>query len=635
LRETHLPPYFKKEELVILHLKPSILLALNFVALGAFAQDETLPIEQYLVTGTRMESLPSGGYSQITRAQVEQINPTSTLDLLRRVPNIIVSENGDDGGLSFVSIRGGESNFTLILIDGITVNDPTNSRGGGFDFNQLDPAAIERVEIYRGGISAIYGGEAISGVIQFITRQTSDNIISLGAGNQKQANANLTLSNQYNDNVQSLISLSSRQREASEFSEYQNNQALLSLKYDDEVSRHSLLVSFSEQENKAFAEDSGGLLFAQPKETENRESEQWLVGVASSINVLDNLNVNSNLSWMRHTEDSDHPGIAEGTLSGIPPSLITSKYERAEAEVYLNWAISPIWTLVAGVNGRNARGANTGTLDFGFPLPVDFKLKQDIYSLFTETKINFKELSFDIGIRYDKPDEFDNETSFRVSARYQPNNEISTFAVYNQGFKLPSFFALAHPLIGNPELKPERSDNIELGIQYSSPNQYQFLLSYFNNQFSDLVDFDPVLFTSINRSKVDTSGIEFNGELPIMNNLSMSFDISYLDVDIKNSDDTLRRRPKWFGGVSIDTSWNSFHLSIFADFRDRYTDSSIPSGEVILSGYAKFGLSGNWQTSDDLTIYVRINNLLNKEHQESVGFLQDEMSWHTGLRYNF
>ncbi|MFT5677273.1 MAG: vitamin B12 transporter, partial [Paraglaciecola sp.] len=104
----------------------------------------TMPVlatEIITVSGSRIDDGILAGQASLSRQQIDQIKPTSTLQLLRHLPNVQISQNGDAGGHSFVSIRGGESNFTLVLIDGVVVNDPTNSRGGGFDFSLINVAA--------------------------------------------------------------------------------------------------------------------------------------------------------------------------------------------------------------------------------------------------------------------------------------------------------------------------------------------------------------------------------------------------------------------------------------------------------------------------------------------------------------
>ncbi len=355
---------------------------------------------------------------------IEQINPPSTVALLEQLPHLLVSQNGGPAGHSFVSIRGGEPNFTLVMIDGVAVNDPTNSRGGGFDFNQLDPAAIERIDVYRGGVSAIYGGEAVSGVIHFITRRAGSSSVAVEVGNDQQRRLNVTLATPDQGDYSALASLSENRESPSGFSDYRNRQALLKLSADKTNSYQQLLFTTSQTDNRAFAEDSGGNRFASPRIPEIRDSEQWLASWRGRYRVAENRQWHARLSWSRHQEDSDNPGIEDGVLSGIPPSEIESDYRRVDGELYLDWQPEPEWSVVAGVSGYRARGENAGTMDFGFPAPVDFELRQRNYGLFAETSKSFSALSLALGLRYDAPADFDNELSSQPELQAQSRGSM-------------------------------------------------------------------------------------------------------------------------------------------------------------------------------------------------------------------
>ncbi|MFA3791179.1 TonB-dependent receptor plug domain-containing protein [Aliiglaciecola sp. SL4] len=608
--------------------------ALLFLSMSSLTVLAQQTVETLQVTGTRIADNNLGSISSLSREQIDKINPASTLDLLNRIPNIVIAENGVAGGVSFVSVRGGESNFTLVLIDGVAVNDSTNSRGGGFDFSQINPQSIERIEIYRGGISAIYGGEAISGVIHIITREDAAPAIHLEVGSDKQLNAGLNVSHQYDNGVSVLASLSSRQREASDFASAESQQGLFKIAFANAKQNHRLLVTYSDNDNVSFAEDSGGEQYAMPQLAEQRNSEQWLLGLNNTLQLNQSNGINLNLSWLNRQESSDHPGISEGVQSGVPASNIDSEFTRSEIEVFLNHQFNQATTIVIGVSARDSEGRNTGYLDYGFQLPVDFVLEQNSQSAFMEAKYAQDYFAIDLGLRYDDADNFDSETSIRFAGHYDLSETVNLFAVYNEGYKLPSFFALAHPLVGNPDLQPERSINKELGFRWDVEiGQVTFAL--FENDFSDLVDFDAELFTSVNRSRVEASGIELSTNFELTSWLQLSVDVSYVDISVDGQKSELRRRPKWFGGASLDAQWENVTISIFTDVRDEYLDSSIPTGLVELGGYAKYGVAANWQLSENLQTNLNIDNALAHNIQDSVGFENNDTNFRVGMTYQF
>src|SRR6201996_5593659 len=124
--------------------------------------------EQVVVTGTRLEGLSGGNVSVIGADRIAAQDPVSIVDVLHDLPGVFVQQQG--GSVTSLFTRGAKPNFTLVLLDGVKANDPTNTRGGSYDFSTLDVAAIDHIEMVRGPASAIYGSDAVGGVINIVTR---------------------------------------------------------------------------------------------------------------------------------------------------------------------------------------------------------------------------------------------------------------------------------------------------------------------------------------------------------------------------------------------------------------------------------------------------------------------------------
>ena len=131
------------------------------------------PQPEIIVTGSRVATTADDIAANITVLKREDFDvekPAKLSDILRRVAGVHVDQVGGRGGTGSLYMRGADPNYTLVLVDGVRVNDPTNARGGSFDFSALDIADVERVEIARGPYSAVYGGDALAGVINIVTR---------------------------------------------------------------------------------------------------------------------------------------------------------------------------------------------------------------------------------------------------------------------------------------------------------------------------------------------------------------------------------------------------------------------------------------------------------------------------------
>src|SRR3954470_15006040 len=145
-----------------------------------FAADGTTPVPpsqpEIVVTGSRVAAPPEelgANVTVLSRGDFDVQKPAKLADILRRVAGIHIDQVGGRGGTGSLYMRGADPNYTLVLVDGVRVNDPTNARGGSFDFSTFDIADVERVEIARGPYSAVYGGDALAGVINIVTRHAA------------------------------------------------------------------------------------------------------------------------------------------------------------------------------------------------------------------------------------------------------------------------------------------------------------------------------------------------------------------------------------------------------------------------------------------------------------------------------
>ena len=129
---------------------------------------------EIVVTGSRVATPPDDLAANVTvlsREDFDVEKPRQLADILRRVAGVHLDQVGGRGGTGSLYLRGADPNYTLVLVDGVRVNDPTNARGGSFDFSTFDVADVERVEIARGPYSAVYGGDALAGVVNIVTRR--------------------------------------------------------------------------------------------------------------------------------------------------------------------------------------------------------------------------------------------------------------------------------------------------------------------------------------------------------------------------------------------------------------------------------------------------------------------------------
>lgn len=553
--------------------------------------------------------------------------PSNALDLLRQAPGLSVTQQGGAGGLSFVSIRGGDPNFTKVMIDGVDVDNPTNSRGGGFDFSLLDVGYVDSVEVLYGPYSALYGSSGLSGVVNVVTTRPSEQAkasLEFEVGENNARAGALVFSGPLYNNVGAAVSLSGRKTgEAVEGSELDRQQLVFKLSTLGQSDvQFSVGGLFARADAHTFPEDSGGDQLAVIRKPESRDVEQANIYAASSFQLNSWWHTDVFVSRSELNEKNDNPGIAPGVFDGVPAIKSDTDYIKHE----LRWGnsvqlIDDILYAALGFNGLKEKANNQSTIDFGFPLDAGFSMSRETYGFSLELQAKASELDFLVGYRWDDADGT-NEGTGRFVMGYQPSGSLAKLTYsYAEGFKLPSMFALAHPLIGNAALEPELSKSHEIRLDYPFSESASFSLLTYRTKYFDLVDFDPMLFTNVNRSNVLVRGGQTELTVQFLRQAQLQLHASYTDSEVVGESIDLRRRPQWQGGGTL--SWqlgSSLSAAMSYEYRDKFVDSSIPTGVIDLKGYDRLNIFTKLQLSKNATIGFSVNNIFNSKFEETVGF---------------
>jgi outer membrane cobalamin receptor len=609
------------------HLIPLLSAYLAFhPSVSVFAQD----IENMTVKGTRIENtlltdaVPS---ISLNRDDIEALAANSIADVLRGQAGIDISQQGGAGGLTFLSIRGGDPNFVVILIDGVKVNDPTNSRGGAFDLASIEPALVESIEVFYGGFSSVYGTDALAGVVSIQTKGYQQGEIgraSLTLSGQQSVGATVSLALPMGDVAEMSLSASVQEGDDSTFSDaFSRKQLIASAQsYADSAIQWQIGGFYSQGEGQSFPEDSGGDRLAVIRSPETRDFTQTNLKADAQHKVDSRLSFNISGAWSQRQEEISNPGIASGVLDGVPPIDSVSDYDRFDLTAATNYNLSEKIDLVFGVAWSDENGGMQSVINFGAPVPADYALERQTQAVFAEAAITpNQQLSIMLGARRDKTDKLLANTH-RVIVSYQLSPNLSFSGHVSQGFKLPSFFALAHPFVGNPELKPEESENLEFSIRSQLPdNKGEVRFSAYQNTYSDLVDFDPIAFTNVNRTKVRARGVEAQFKLAISEQVTLNTQVTHTKLNTFDPEVTLRRRPEWKGSVILSyRPTQQLNLTSRWIINDGYFDSAIPTGLIELDGFNQWDLSARWHLNEKTSVRLNMQNALSSDHEEGLGF---------------
>lgn len=621
-------------QLVSNHLKSKPLgytLGLAFISQFHLAHSAE-NIEVFQVTGSHLatnelaEPIPA---ISLNADDINALSASNFADVLRGLPGVDISQQGGQGGLTFLSIRGGDPNFVTILIDGVKVNDPTNSRGGAFDLGTIDPSIIEKVDLYYGSYSTVYGSDALAGVISITTKQMDDNHIasvSLRYGENNKLGANVHVGAPIASIARANLSASWQDGDNSTFSEaFSRKQVVASLTSLKDVKTQWQLGGFHTQgEGAYFPEDSGGDRLAVIRTPERRDYSQTNLNGQLNHPFNDKLNLTITSAYSNREEDITNPGISEGELDGVPPIDSSTKYSRLDSLLKLNYTWSKFINSSLGVATSHEDGEMQSVIDFGVLIDANYKLDRKTHSGFAEiSAANHDWYNLIVGIRFDDNEQISVSTHRVIASFYLPER-LTIQGQFSEGFKLPSFYALGHPLVGNSELKPEQSENFELSAhKLDFDNRLSTRLSVYQNTYTDLVDFDPVAFTNVNRSTIRVKGAELSTDFEASSQWKVSAQVSINDINTYDENVILRRRPELKGSIKMQYQVSE-PLSITARYsiNDDFYDSSVATGFLKVKGRNQFDLSALWESDSDISWRLYINNLFDNDQEEVIGFTQ-------------
>ncbi len=582
--------------------------------------------DEIIVTGTYSPISAEQIASSVTTISQEQLlalSSHSLVDALRQVPSIWVEEQGGPGGLTAISLRGAESNHTLVLLDGVQLNDPTNTRGGAFDVNNINIDSIKRIEIIRGAQSSIYGSDAVAGVIHIITLEPTQNAqqnlsVSVGEDGYKTGGFSTTGAV---DKIGYAVKLQSKDGgEPIEGSTAKNKEALVKLNWQDNTQRIDFTYRYLDGEKTTFPEQSGGSLFAVSRDLDHSDYTDQNAALAWQLQVNNIWRSKVQASWFNRQEELTSPGIIP--YFAVPPNGSNTDFTRKN----LSWINTigdekSVWGNI-GVETKQESGESKGYIT-GVDIPPDFALDRRINSAFININGYVTEnLLIQASGRRDKAEHLDARDDGQIGVRYQINGELSFFANAGQGYKLPGFSALGHPLVGNRDLKPEIATTRDAGFEWKE-NNTSVNISYFRNTYINLIDFDSELFRNVNRTDIiDTRGVETEIHWHTQDNQwQLGAHASYADID---SEHPLMGRPQVKVGANaifaLNESWQFNANYLWVDER---FGSSLYTGDSLietLDAYNRVDLGAKWRATNQLTINLNIENITDEEYVNDVGF---------------
>jgi outer membrane cobalamin receptor len=616
---------------------------------AAAAREGATGLEMLVVTGSRIQESELNVLNSTTVITAEEIEARADSDvigLLRDAAGLHVVQPSGMGGVSRVFIRGGQQELAMVLVDGVRVNDPNDTRGATFDFSTLNVEDIERIEIVRGPQSAVYGSDALAGVINFITRRPPDELggkLYGEVGGEGYARGAIEFGGPLGGvGGFSLRAARVDDGEPVESTTFSGDSVSGRLVFGGNGDWDlEAFGRYSDSDGTSFGEDSGGARLAVIRDTDERRSRDLNWGLQGGISLTGGWR--ANLLATRYDHDSSFlsPGIAPGVRDGVPANGAQSELGRTHLAAHVVYDAGTALRATVGADWHKEDGLSDGFLELfpGFRLPNAYAFDREVTGVFGEIRYRpTPVVTLQASLRRDDPDREHGETTGKLGAMLEFNGGRTALrANWGQGFKLPGYFSLSSPLVGNPDLRPETSESADLSVTHRFEGApVQFTAGVFDNRYSDLIDFDPNLFRMVNKDEVRAAGLEMSADYQAAASLSLALQVTYTDVDVKGSDVPLRQLPEWRGGVSlhwapvphwlVEASW----LHVGETF-----DSSVPTGDVTLDAHDRFDATATWTPMASLSVVMAVDNLFDADYEEAVGFPAVGRRARIGMRYRF
>ena len=644
-------------------MKTNLITTALLLSASAFVQAETKtelePINVYSAYATPVnQDQTASSVTVLTEKDFAQRNATYVSDVLKTVPGVAMGISGGRGATTSLFLRGADSNQTAVIIDGIKVN-PVN--GYGFDFGGLSLSNIERIEVLRGEQSALWGSDAMGGVVYITTKSGlyKDKLFNvdfdLGTGSHGTVDGSATVSGYNNGFYYSVHGDSHHTRGISAYSDRKftytgENAAIYNptsiaserdkfhrdgvsarLGYDDSQKGIEFLSSHSTQ---TVHYDSSSNDQLSDDRIRTRETLYKLSGY-----------VGNEKSLFKHKFNFSHLKTDRDVFSSYG-SAYDAKKSDVNYQLDINFDregnVTQAVSLLADYNKANYRGS-----EYSYD-----KLKISDKSVAMEYRLLSKDdHSFALSGRYIDNSQYGNAFNTRISGAYRLSPNFRAHASVGTATQTPTvveYFGYTGYSLPNFNLKPEKSRGGEIGLLIESNNKNHSLdVTYFARNVKDLISDQPLpgtcfttsrgtscTYQSMNMhgtSKIRGIELVYNGKLSD----KLTSYANYTYTGTKDSQDKqLIRRPKHTAnaglnyqiteqlGSSINVSYVGKRID---NNRDRYR---MPS-------YTLVNLGVNYQLTQNLNIYANLNNVFNKKYENIVGYGQDGRNVYVGLKGSF
>jgi vitamin B12 transporter len=562
---------------------------------------------------TDREKIPAS-VTVIDAREIEARQVTNLSEALSLVPGFTVSPLGSLGQQTSVFTRGSESDQTLLLWNGIALNDPYF---GGANWQFIPTDGVERIEVVRGPFSALYGSTAMGGVVQVLSGSRDGGSLHLEGGENGYGRIGLA-AGWGGDHFRLDVAGHLRRGDgelANDF--FDSEEGTVHAVWTPRPGATIGVLVRADDSDTGIPRDGGRVSPNRRIAWREREiavplraqGDRWEVEGQVSRTEFD--------SEFRDPDDPFGFTGSDTSSEALRGRAVASLKVRDGLRLSFGSDVERLEVSSSSVFGTNFEGAH-----------------QRSWAVFGQASYGHGPLQLELGARRDDNDVYGGQTSARAGAVLALGSGVRLRASYGESFRAPSIGELFFPGSGNPGLRPETGESFEAGIE-SDAGAWHAGLTGFENRQTDLIDFEFVTFTNVNVGRTRSRGLE--GELAYRRGVfAASFNATYLEAEDLGQRSPLLRRPKESANLSLSARPGAWTLSLTGRYVGARPDvDPVTFARAENPSYSRFDLAARRTLLPWLTPYARVENLADESYGPALGFPAPGRTWIGGVAVDF
>lgn len=599
------------------------------IAHPAWAQD-TIDLGTLTLTASTSDTELARSGSTVEVVEKDDLEKSGDIllaDYLNTLPGISYSANGGLGTSTTLRVRGAGPQYLGVYVDGIDVNDPSGTQIA-FDFGTLMTGDISRIEVLKGAQSALYGSEAIAGVINITTNRATE------PGTLHSLNA--------------------------EYGSFNTLRMSYNFSHRGDRGGAAITLGHVKTDGISAADENDG-------NTERDGHESRRVSFSTDYALTEQVEIGLSGFWQESESAYDEYDPGTNTISDGTPdetSDVESRalrgYVKIDGDVFGHEAALSHYEIDRASHGTNAFGSfrypysgkrqaltyrGTAMIHERFSLGFGADYTRESYrtdgasgshkikGLFVEADWSPTDRIDLIGtVRRDDHSVFGDKITGRVAAAYRPVDDLVLRFSAGSGFRAPSLYELYDPFAGNASLKPESSENIEFGVEKGFAGGGLIRAALFRTRIDDLIDYDLVTSTYTQvPGKTRMQGVELSFAAPLTDRITLSGNATYTDTEDKDGK-PIARVPETDLTLRLDADVTD---RLRAGISVQHVRDITGNDGMKLPDYTRVNLTTGYKVNDNVEIYARIENALDEEYQTSRGYGTPDRAFYAGLRASF